>query len=179
IADNDEFKAALESIQSKLHEKMLEECREEIANTQAFPFDFTLPDLDGNDVKLADLKGKFVIVDVWGTWCPPCKKEIPHFIQLLNENKDELVMVGINYEGVGTEEAVAKIRTFVDENGINYPCVIGDEETQQLIPDFQGYPTTLFIDPTGAVRLKIVGYHPYEKLATYLSLLQGKDPAAL
>ncbi len=58
--------------------------------------DFTLTLLDGKKLTLNDLKGKAVIIDVWDTWCPPCKKEIPHFIELYSEYKSKgLEIIGV------------------------------------------------------------------------------------
>jgi thiol-disulfide isomerase/thioredoxin len=122
-------------------------------------------------VKLADYQGKLVIVDIWGTWCPPCRQEIPHFVQLKKDFPDDLDIVGVNYEHGDPEEAVPKIVDFVKETGINYTCVIGDDATREQIPEFRGFPTTLFVDRTGKVRLKVVGYHPYDKLRTYIDAL--------
>ena len=171
VRDNAEFKAGIATIQAELQEKIIETCRQEIAESESFPFDVNLPDLDGNDIKLSDYKGKIVIVDVWGTWCPPCQKEIPHFVRLLEEHKDDLAIIGINYEHGDPADAVAKIKSFAKDNGINYPCVIGDESTQNQIPNLEGFPTTLFLDRTGKVRLKLVGYHPFEQLQIYYNLL--------
>jgi len=150
----------------------------EVANFESFPFDFELATPDGQSVKLADFHGKPVIVDVWGTWCPPCKKEIPHFIELKTKYADKLGLVGINYERVDDDEqAKQQISEFTAENNVNYPCVIGDEATMQKIPEFEGFPTTLFIDATGKVRLKAVGYHPLPKLEAILQAIADSTKA--
>jgi hypothetical protein len=60
---------------------------------------------------------------------------------------------------------------FVKENKIPYPCVIGDDKTQEQIPDFEGFPTTLFLDRAGKVRLKVVGYHSMADLDAIVSML--------
>jgi len=129
-----------------------------LKENKPFPFAMNLPDLDGKPVTLDDLKGKVVIVDIWGTWCPPCRKEIPHFVDLYKEYHDKgLEIVGVNYEDETGDEAKKVIRKFLDENKVPYRCVIGDDKTQKQVPDFEGYPTTLFLDRTGKVRLKLVG----------------------
>ena len=74
------------------------------------------------------------------------------------------------------EQAKKQIADFVATEGVNYPCVIGDEATQQAV-GVEGYPTTLFIDHTGKVRLKVVGYHPYEKLEGYVAELVAERQA--
>ena len=142
------------------------------ADHQSFDFDFDLPGLDGKNVALADFRGKLLIVDIWGTWCPPCRMEIPHFVELRKNYADKMDIVGINYERGAADEAVTKIQQFIDDEGVTYTCVIGDAETKDQVPEFEGFPTTLFLDAEGVVRLKVVGYHPYEKLeAIVLELL--------
>ena len=118
-----------------------------------------------------------MIVDIWGTWCPPCREEIPHFIKLKDAYADDLAIVGINYEDGEGDEVVERIRQFATERGMNYPCVIGDQATQDQVPNLQGFPTTLFLDREGKVRLKVVGYHPYEKLEAYINVLLSEGPA--
>jgi thiol-disulfide isomerase/thioredoxin len=178
IRDSDEFKAGLDDLMKVIRERLMVEARKEIAESESFAFDFDLPDLDNKPVKLSDFKGKLVIADIWGTWCPPCRAEIPHFIKLQNTYPNDLAIVGINYEGEEGDAVIEKIRTFANEQGMNYPCVIGDQPTQEQIPNFQGYPTTVFLDRGGKVRLTIVGLHPYEKLDAYVNVLLAEGPGS-
>ncbi|WP_435009646.1 redoxin domain-containing protein [Tundrisphaera lichenicola] len=149
----------------------------EMAEQKSYPFDFSLKGLDGKTVTLADVKGKVTIVDVWGTWCPPCRKEIPHFVSLYETFKPKgLAIVGINCNEQGTPEEVKKtIEDFKAENKVEYPCVLNDEKTEDKIPGFQGYPTTLFLDQTGKVRLTLVGYSPKAKLEAIVSTLLSEE----
>jgi thiol-disulfide isomerase/thioredoxin len=156
--------------------QVLPEVKDEMPKFKSFPFAFELPGLDGKPVKLDDFKGKVTIVDVWGTWCPPCKMEIPHFVALRNAYKDKgLEIVGINKERVakGKEEV---IEPFAKENGINYPLVIGDDKVEEQIPEFSGYPTTLFLDREGKVRYKHTGYATYEVLEYIVKTLLDEKP---
>ena len=157
----------------RIQTQLRQEAQQAMAEHEPFDFDFELPDLDAQPVKLADFQGKLVIVDVWGTWCPPCRREIPHFIKLRNTYAEDLEIVGINYEQGTADEVVQQIRDFVAESAINYVCLVGDADTQQQIPDFQGFPTTLLIDREGKVRVKLVGYHPYEQLDAYIAELMA------
>src|SRR2546421_318352 len=59
-----------------------DETKKALAGDPLFDFDLDVKTIDGKKIKLSELKGKVVIVDVWGTWCPPCRKEIPHFVKL-------------------------------------------------------------------------------------------------
>ena len=89
-------------------------------------------------------------------------------------------MIGLNEEGDATdEEKIELITEFMAEHDMNYPCALISPEVKEQIPDFQGYPTTLFIDRAGKVRLKIVGLHDYAYLeAIVKALLAEEAPAA-
>ncbi len=149
-----------------------------MARSKSFPFDFELKDTDEKPVALADYKGKVTVVDVWGTWCPPCRKEIPHFVDLLKEYRGRgLEVVGINCNEEGSPAEVRKtIKDFAKEQKIDYRCLLNDDKTESKIPGFQGYPTTLFLDRAGKVRLTLVGYTPKARLEAIVAKLLGEGP---
>ena len=140
---------------------------------ETFPFEFTLTDIGGVEHTLDEAKGKVVIVDFWGTWCPPCVAEIPAFIKLQEKyGGDKFQMYGISFEQGNSEAANVKLVTeFARRARINYPCLMGDSIVKSQIEDFMGYPTTLFIDKTGKVRLKVAGQHDYEYLESIVQAL--------
>jgi thiol-disulfide isomerase/thioredoxin len=154
-------------------EKMQELARRDLENGQSFPFELSAEDIEGNPQSLDALKGKVVIVDVWGTWCPPCRAEVPSFIKLQEKYADQgFQMIGLNYERQSSDEANLKaVVDYVEQNGINYPCIMGDRQTQSQIPGFRGYPTTLFIDRAGKVRMMVVGAHEFAYLEAIVSEL--------
>jgi peroxiredoxin len=120
--------------------------------------DFTVKTLDGAQLKLSDLRGKRVIVDFWATWCPPCVKEIPHFIQLRKEFPEtELAILGISNEDEPT------LREFVRRKGINYPIASADNLPAPY-KNVTAIPTTFFIDRRGVIQEVLVGYHDLESL---------------
>ncbi|MFO0907580.1 MAG: redoxin domain-containing protein [Isosphaeraceae bacterium] len=149
-----------------------------LAGTKPFRFDFQLPDLDGKTRTFAELKGDITIVDIWGTWCLPCRKEIPHLIEIARRYKDRGVrVVGLNYEQEEGEPAIKAARAFIQEFGITYPCLLGDTSTQKQIPTFQGYPTMLFLDRDGKVRLQITGYQSLPTLETAIEVMENINKA--
>ncbi|MCB2198715.1 TlpA family protein disulfide reductase [bacterium] len=116
---------------------------------------WTLPATDGTSHSLADFSGKVIILDFWDTWCPPCKKEIPGFIELQNQYGDDgLVVIGAAF-GRDGQAAVAQ---FVKDWEMNYPVVIADGKTNQMYGGIRSIPTTFIIDRTGRARAKHVGY---------------------
>ncbi|MGE0605858.1 MAG: redoxin domain-containing protein [Pirellulales bacterium] len=173
-----EFAPMLSDQVEKAEEAARAFAQEELAKGETYDFDFSLPNLEGKTVTLAEFKGKVVIVDIWGTWCPPCRMEVPHFVALQDEFKEQgLEIVGVNYESGDDDEVKEAIDGFLKTQPINYTLLIGDDATKDQIPDMQGYPTTLFIDRTGKVRLQIVGYHPKRQLAALVKELLA-EPAA-
>lgn len=117
--------------------------------------DFVLFDIYGNERSLSDYKGKVVILDFWTTWCPPCKAEIPHFIELYRDYKKRgFEMIGIALDW----NADRVVRPFVEKNGINYTVLLGKEEVTDLYGGIISIPTTFVIDRQGKIRNKYVGY---------------------
>jgi thiol-disulfide isomerase/thioredoxin len=115
---------------------------------------WTLKDLDGNSVSLSDFKGKVVVLDIWATWCPPCRAEIPHFIELQNEWKDKgVTIVGMSVDSTGP----ADVAKFVKDNGMNYPIVMADEKAATAYGADQGIPFTVVIDKNGQVVARHLG----------------------
>jgi thiol-disulfide isomerase/thioredoxin len=146
-----------------------------LAGSKPFPFDFRLPGLDGKPVALASFKGKVVLIDFWGTWCAPCRKETPHLVELARKYKEKgLEIVGLTYENENNEASRQGVASFIKEYEIPYTCLIGDEATKDLVPDFTGYPTTLFLDREGKVRAHLGGYHSQAAHEAFIEALLGE-----
>ena len=119
--------------------------------------DFTLPDLEGNSLTLSDFKGRVIILNFWATWCPPCRKEIPDFVELYEKYKEEgLLIIGVSLDR-GDSRAV---KQFSKNYKINYPIVLGNVTVTQDYGGIRGIPTTFVIDRKGNIRKKYVGYRP-------------------
>jgi thiol-disulfide isomerase/thioredoxin len=151
-----------------------------LAENEPFEFTFSLPSVQGGTVSLSDHRGHVVIVDFWGTWCPPCRMEVPHFVRLEKEYREQgLRIVGINDEqDAPKDEWPALIQTAIEELDIPYPCLIGDDETKSQVPGFRAFPTTLFIDRAGKVRAKTEGYRSYYELEAIVQTLLNEVSAS-
>ena len=180
FAGNEAAVKLLQEFSVPIRERLREEARSQIADSETFPFGFELTAVDGETIiSTEELKGKVVIVDFWGTWCPPCREEIPHFLKLKENYGADLEIVGVNFEHGGTEEEKkALVNEFIAANGVTYPCVLAEESVQEQVPKIEGFPTTIFMDKDGTVRLKVVGYHSYDKLEAIVRELMGDEPAA-
>lgn len=142
-----------------------------------YPPPFALPNLDGVEVSLSDFEGKVVVLDLWATWCGPCKVEIPYLVELYEEFKDEGVVV----IGVGLDQGGASIlRPFVEENNVTYPILVGNRSVAQAY-NVSGIPTTFMIGRDGRIHKKHVGFAPQmaqELRADVVSLLEQSAEGA-
>ncbi len=129
------------------------------AETKAMPA-FSLNDIDDTVFDSASLQGKVVIIDFWATWCPPCKKEIPHFIELHEEYKDQ----GLLVVGISVDEDINALEEFVKDNNVNYISLKMDKEQKivGLFGGIKGIPTTFIVDREGNIVEKFVGYRDKE-----------------
>jgi thiol-disulfide isomerase/thioredoxin len=121
--------------------------------------------LTGKKLEKKDYEGKVLILDVWGTWCPPCKMEIPSFVRLQDKYREKgLRIVGLTFEkGPMDDNARKRVADFASEQKINYPLVIASPELVSNL-EVQSFPTTIFVGRDGAVAERITGLHPYEDL---------------
>ena len=119
----------------------------------AAKFDFVLKDEHNVPVKMADYKGKVVIVNFWATWCGPCKVEIPDFVRLYAEYKDKgLVIVGISID-----DSPEQLQAFMKEYKMNYPVLQMTPDVETAFGPFYGYPTSFFIARDGTICVKHLG----------------------
>ena len=135
--------------------------------------DFTGTTVDGQSVSLSDNRGKLVLVNVFASWCGPCRAETPHLVELYNEiDRDRVEFIGLNLQE--TPEAV---ESFKDEFFIDYPLVLDESGDLTNIYRPIGLPTTWFIDGDGIVRFTFSGPMTKESLQVILEDVEaGRDP---
>ncbi len=137
--------------------------------------DFTLRDAEGKSVRLSDFRGKVVLLDFWATWCPPCKMEIPWFVDLQRRDKDRgFVVLGVAMDDDGWDA----VKPFLSQIGVNYRVVMGNDETFQLYGGVDALPTTFLIDREGRIAAVHVGLADRRDIEDGVEeLLQGQVPA--
>lgn len=105
---------------------------------KAANLNFQFKDLQGKTVSLSDYKGKVILLDFWATWCPPCRKEIPGFIELYNTYKSRgLVVVGVSMDDAGD---IADVKRYATQIKMNYPILLGAGREDDLKPSFGELP---------------------------------------
>jgi len=135
---------------------------------------FNLQDTSGKPVKLSDYKGKVVILDFWATWCPPCRAEIPNFVDLQKEYGKQ----GLAVIGVSLDDGVEGVADFAKANGINYPIVMGDQAVVAAYGGIEAIPTTFVIDQTGNVVARHQGFTDKSEFEAEIKKLLPAAPAA-
>jgi thiol-disulfide isomerase/thioredoxin len=133
--------------------------------------DFYLPDLDGNYHHLADHRGKWVVINYWATWCPPCLEEIPELAVFHEKYKGKVEVLGINWE----HASESKLREFVNANLIDYPVLRSRPDKPVPIGKVIGLPTTVIVGPDGEVKRVHVGAVTRQQLERY-TLPQSMHP---
>jgi len=119
--------------------------------------DFSIQSISGEQITLSDFRGKVVILDFWDTWCPPCRKGIPDFIEIYSSVKDSgFVMIGIAFG----REGVQKVKTFAQEYNINYPVIVATEQLMNDYGPIRSIPTAFIIDKKGRIIKRYVGLRP-------------------
>jgi len=125
--------------------------------------------LDGSTFRIADQKGKVVLVNAWATWCGPCRYEIPELKRLHQEYSDDgLVIAGVSVDMAGAEPSV---RQFVKMNDISYPILLDPQSRVTAMLRSTSIPTSVMIDRQGNVVWKHIGIVSEQRDATFRAAL--------
>lgn len=131
------------------------------ARPEAANFDFTLTDMHGNEVDLADHAGNVILLDFWATWCAPCRIEIPGFIEMVERYGPR----GFSVLGISIDDSPKALQDYAAELGMNYPVLVGDgrDDVKEAYGPIIGFPTSIVIDRDGTICHRHVGYTVKER----------------
>ena len=153
-----------------LHEELAEKLGIEPVKTTLAP-DFFLEDLNGNSVRLRDLRGKVVLLNFWATWCPSCRFEMPSMEALHKEySRQGLVVLAVNFR-----ESPGEIRPFYKEHNLSFRTLLDTGGETFARYETWSLPTTFLIDRRGYVVGKVIGYrdwHSDQSKAFFTQLLK-------
>jgi cytochrome c biogenesis protein CcmG, thiol:disulfide interchange protein DsbE len=117
--------------------------------------DFDLETLGGDRLRLSDLQGQVVVVNLWATWCPPCRAEMPALQQLYEAHRDEgLVVVAVN---ATDQDSATAARTFVADHGLTFPVALDTRGEASRAYALQAMPSTFVVDRQGVIREVLIG----------------------
>ena len=105
-----------------------------------------LSDLSGKQHSLSQYAGKWLIINYWATWCPPCLEEVPELVALYDDRKDkDLMVIGVVFD----YETVKEVKRYVDDMLMSYPIVLGNKTVAEQIGRADVLPTTYLFNPQG------------------------------
>lgn len=142
------------------------------ASGQPETVDFTLPDIDGKSHSLSDYRGKWVLVNYWATWCPPCREELPELEIFHSASEGRATVLGVNTEDIGE----APLRGFVDDQFLSYPILIAGAQphSSQTVGPIPGLPTSYLVSPQGEVVARQVGPITAEAIREFIKSYESK-----
>jgi len=136
--------------------------RASAADNAEKPLELTFPGINGKKLKLADYRGKVVIVDVWATWCGYCVREMPELVSFQKEAEEKKLPVQII--GISVDRYEKDMKAFVKKEKITYPIAMGNEKSLKPFGRISGIPVKFILNKKGVIVDKIIGATDKESL---------------
>ncbi len=135
--------------------------------------DFTVYDMQGNAVRLSDMKGKPVVVNFWATWCNPCLSELGHFEDMYKKYGDSINFMMVDMTDGGRETA-EKVKSFIKNEGYTFPVYLDTKQLAAYTYSVSSIPMTLFINEKGEIVYNYVGAMNARTLENFITTFFGK-----
>lgn len=150
-----------------------------VSQFRPMDINYDIASTTGGRIRNSDFGGKVVVVDLWATWCPPCRKGIPHYMELQKQYGEKGVTVlGISMDRPDDlSSAMQAVKTFEAKQKFNYPIGIGDPSIESQLGQKMVLPTTIFYDRNGRVRYIARGYHDFAKVEAITKVLINLNQA--
>ena len=137
--------------------------------------DFTVYDLEGNEVHLSDYFGKPIIVNFWASWCGPCKMEMPDFDTAYAAYKDDIVFLMVNMTD-GSRETIDKASAFISDSGYSFPVYYDTEYSAAITYSVSSLPTSFFLNEKGELVAHAKGAIDADTLQRGIDMIYNKEP---
>lgn len=121
--------------------------------THPLAADFTLSQLNGQELRLSSYRGKVVLLDFWATWCDPCREATPHLVEL----QQKYGARGLQIIGISMDDSPEPVGPFYQQFHVNYPVVMGNAKTGELYGGVLGLPIAFLLDRDGRIYAKHIG----------------------
>ncbi|MBU5311440.1 TlpA family protein disulfide reductase [Tissierella carlieri] len=131
--------------------------------------DFTLKNLDGEEVSLSDYRGKIVLINFWATWCTWCDKEMPD-LQKLDDENDDLVVLAVN-----VMEKQDVVKEYIDNGKYDFEVVLDEDGEITKTYLVSGFPTSYFVDEEGILLGGVPGAMTYEQMTSVLESIREEE----
>jgi thiol-disulfide isomerase/thioredoxin len=132
------------------------------------PMNFTLKDMNGANVNLASFKGKVVLINFWATWCGPCRAEIPSLVELQDQYRSDLTILGVSID-----DPAEKLKPYAAEFKMNYPVLVGNghQDMQDAFGPLYGIPVSVIVGRDGRIAKKHSGIATKEQFEREIKAL--------
>lgn len=140
--------------------------------------DFTLVDQYGTIHTLSDYKGKTVFLNFWATWCPPCKREMPHIEDIYKEygsNEEDVIILGVAFPNEGGEKSKQGIIEFLEDKNYTFPVVFDESSNLSYYYNISVYPTTFIINPEGGIEGYLQGAMRKDDMRSIIDQVKDKS----
>lgn len=121
--------------------------------------DFTLTNINDQEVSLSDYRGQKVFLNFWASWCPPCREEMPDMQKLHEEYDNQVVILAVN---IGESKSTAA--NFMMQNNLDFPVLLDNNKSTAQNYLVRGIPTSYFLNQDGIIKEKVVGAVSYQKM---------------
>lgn len=126
--------------------------------------EFTLKDLDGNNISLSEYKGKKIFINIWATWCGPCKKEMPYIDEIYKEYPEIQILM------VNSLESKESVQEYIDTYGYSFKVLLDLEEVVTKAYKAYAYPTSILINEDGNIIKRFSGTMTKSQLLKFMQL---------